>query len=157
MIELIVYLGIATVALLVFYGFAADVMRSAARAKTTSDVQENARIVMSRITQDIRTTDTAAVSGSLLELTKTIGGAPTTTCYDLASNVAKSGTCTGVGCLCAVSDSLSDNTVSVTTLSFDDSSAPKIKVDVTVEPHVIGTADTVALSTTIVPRSSLYQ
>lgn len=155
MIELIVYLGIASIALLVFYGFAANVMQSAARIKSASDVQENAHVVLSRITHDVRTTDAAVASGSTLTFTKTIGGIPTTTCYDLVSTVVEYGSCTGAGCACAVSAALSDNTVNVTTLSFTGSSA-QIGVNVTVEPRV-GNADSVALSTTIVPRSSLYQ
>ncbi|MFH0828730.1 MAG: type II secretion system protein [Candidatus Kerfeldbacteria bacterium] len=159
MIELIVYLGIASIALLVFFGFASNVMQSAARAKTASDVQENARVIMSRITHDIRTTDTATVSGSKLELTKATGGIPTKTCYGLDllnPDVALYGTCGTVGCVCTASTAISDKTVKVTTLSFSQA-APQIIVNISVEPRVAGTADPVTLSTTVVPRSEIFK
>ncbi len=156
MIELIVYLGIASVALLVFFGFAANVLQSAARAKSASDAQGNARVVMSRITHDIRTADTAAVLGTALNLTTVAGGVSTTTCYDRDAGIVKYGTCTGVGCPCAVSESLSDGTVNVTALSFDDLTAPQIDVSAMIEPRN-GTADAVTASTTVVRRSALYQ
>lgn len=168
LIELIVYLGIATVALLVFYGFAADVMQAAARIKTTSDVQGNARVVVSRITHDVRTTDTAIVKpGGTLELTKTVGGVTTTTCYEVVSDVVEYGTCQGVGCLCVASEPLSDDSVNVKqTFDPDDStvllpifvqSSAQIEINFMVEPHNPGTADPVTLSTAVVPRSKLYQ
>jgi len=148
LIELIVYLGIATVALLVFYGFAADVMQAAARIKTTSDVQGNARVVVSRIAHDVRIASTATVAGG--QLTVTVGGSPK--CYFLGSGTVKYFDCSNH----ATDASLTDTSVNVTALSFVTSSA-QINVDVTVEPRISGTADPVTLSTTVVPRNALYQ
>lgn len=150
LMELIIYLGIASIALLVFYGFAADVMRSAVRAKAASDVQENARVVMSRITGDVRNA-TAVPSAAGGQLSVTIGGAQR--CYFLDSGKVKYDD----DCISHASpEDLTDDSVSITALSFDASLAPQIGIGITVEPHIATSADPVTLSTTIVPRSSLY-
>lgn len=148
MIELIVYLGIATIALLVFYGFAADVMRAAARVKTTSDVQGNARVVMSRIMNDVRASSAAAVAGGQLSLT--IGAS--SKCYFLDAGAVKYYDCSNH----ASDATLTDSSVNVSALSFDAASSPQIGIVVTVEPRNAGTADSVTLSTSVVPRSGLY-
>ena len=148
MIELIVYLGIATIALLVFYGFAADVMRAAARTKTTSDVQGNARVVMSRIMNDVRASSAAAAPGG--QLTLTVGASPK--CYFLETGAVKYYDCSNH----ATDSTLTDSSVNVSALTFNDASLPQIGIVVTVEPHIAGTADPVTLSTSVVPRSNIY-
>lgn len=53
-IELLVYMVIATVAIVTITGFMVDVIKYAAGTKAKKEVQQNSRLVMSRISQDIR-------------------------------------------------------------------------------------------------------
>lgn len=61
MIELLIYMSIVTIALVVMTGFMADVTKSAAREKTTQGIQQNASLVIARLTQDIRAADSYPV------------------------------------------------------------------------------------------------
>lgn len=64
LIELIIYLGITTAALLVFTSFMVDVTKNATRAQTATEIQRNARIALSRITQEIRTAHAVHVNSA---------------------------------------------------------------------------------------------
>jgi prepilin-type N-terminal cleavage/methylation domain-containing protein len=57
LIELLIYMSIVTIGLVILTNFLADVTKNAARARTTQELQQNARLVMARLTQDIRTAD----------------------------------------------------------------------------------------------------
>jgi len=57
LIELLIYMSIVTVGLVVLTNFLADVTKNAARTKNMQEVQQNARLVMARLTQDIRKAD----------------------------------------------------------------------------------------------------
>lgn len=54
MIELLIYIGIVTAAILVFTNFMVDITKNSARAQVKQEVQQNARLILSRLTQDIR-------------------------------------------------------------------------------------------------------
>lgn len=55
MIELMIYMSMVTIALVVMTSFIVDVSTNAAKTKTVKEVQQNARMIVSRISQDIRT------------------------------------------------------------------------------------------------------
>lgn len=65
--ELLIYMSIVTVGLVVLTGFIADVTKTAARAKTTQESQQNARLVMSRLTQDIRNAESIDLANSQMD------------------------------------------------------------------------------------------
>jgi type II secretory pathway pseudopilin PulG len=54
MIELLIYIGIVTAAILVFTNFMVDITKNSARAQVKQEVQQNARLILSRLTQEIR-------------------------------------------------------------------------------------------------------
>lgn len=145
MMELIVYMGIATIALLVFFSFAGDVMSNAVKSRQANEVQSNARTVMSRIIHDVRSASSVNVVGGGLELDAS------SKCYFLDSGTVKYYDCVDH----ATDASLSDASVDVTGLNFVKTSE-QIAVTLTVAPSS-GGVDPVTLSTTAVPRSALYQ
>ncbi|PIS42607.1 MAG: hypothetical protein COT24_02680 [Candidatus Kerfeldbacteria bacterium CG08_land_8_20_14_0_20_40_16] len=55
LIELIAYIGIVSIILVILSNFVIDVTMNAAQAEITKEVQQNARLALSRMTQEIRT------------------------------------------------------------------------------------------------------
>ncbi|OGY88952.1 MAG: hypothetical protein A3B30_03985 [Candidatus Komeilibacteria bacterium RIFCSPLOWO2_01_FULL_52_15] len=53
-VELLVYMAISTLAIVVLTSFMVDVTKYAASTRARKDIEENARLVFSRMTQDIR-------------------------------------------------------------------------------------------------------
>lgn len=79
LIEVTVYLAITTVTLLVMTNFMIDVVKQAAKTKTTREVYQNARLLLSRLAQEIRTADSInTVTTESITLTKTNGATPQT-------------------------------------------------------------------------------
>lgn len=54
LIELLIYMGISTIIVVVLTSFMVDVLKNATKTKITKEVQQNARILLTRITQEIR-------------------------------------------------------------------------------------------------------
>ncbi|MFA5070565.1 MAG: prepilin-type N-terminal cleavage/methylation domain-containing protein [Patescibacteria group bacterium] len=54
LIELLIYMGISTIIVVVLTSFMADVLKNAAKTKITKEVQQNARFITAKITQEIR-------------------------------------------------------------------------------------------------------
>jgi len=155
LIELLIYMSIVTLVVVVFSSFMVDVTKSAARAKTAKEVQQNARLILERLTQDIRkATDVdVALPPGQINLTNATGEVS----YCLVNNVVHylEGS---VNCSAAAA-SLSNDQVRVTQLNFTDDSGT-YKIDLTVEQRnqnpSASEKSQISLSSTIVPRSSLY-
>lgn len=60
-VELLVYMGLTTAAVLMFMNFMIDISRVATRTKVAKEVDQQARYVMGRITSDIRNAVSAPV------------------------------------------------------------------------------------------------
>ena len=153
--ELLVYISITTVTLLMLTSFVVDVTKNAARTKITKEVQQNARLLISRITQEIRTASNIDGANSVFDsdqgkLTLVKGTGPVSFYWqddevyyseDLNANL------------------LSNNKVRVTKLNFQRNNNA-ITVNLTVEQKNINArvegTDKFELSSTIVPRPMLY-
>ncbi len=64
LVELLVYLSIVTISVLVFTTFVFNVTKNSARAEMKQELQENARVVINRLTQNIRQADGIDVANS---------------------------------------------------------------------------------------------
>lgn len=155
LIELMVYLSISTIAILVFTNFMADVTQNAAKSKVTKEVQQNARLILTKITQEIRTSQGIDMGQSVLnsddgKLVIIRAGGSTT--FDLVSGDVTIDT--GAG-----SEVLTSNHVKVTELHFTETQNA-ISVDITVEQKRdtdrTHERDSITLSSTVVPRSTIY-
>jgi len=157
LIELLIYISISTAAILVFTSFMVDVTKSAARAKSTKEVQQNARLLLERLTQDIRTArsiDSAGVNQIVLFDASNIKVQYCLTDTDKIVHYLK-----GEGdCFISTSE-LSSDQVRVTKLDFQQNSGT-VKVDLTVQQKNQNPSTSeksqISLSSTIVPRSSIY-
>ena len=155
LVELLVYISITTVTLLILTSFVIDVTKNAARTKITKEVQQNARLLISKITQEVRTATNIDGTNSVfdsdhgkLTLIKNTGPVSfywqdNEVYYDKDLNV----------------DALSNNKVRVTKLNFQRNNNA-ITVNLTVEQKNINAriegTDKFELSSTIVPRPMLY-
>lgn len=68
LIELLVYLGIVTISVMVFTVFVVNVTKNSARAEMKQELQENARVVINRLTQNIRQAQSVGLAGGILTL-----------------------------------------------------------------------------------------
>jgi Tfp pilus assembly protein PilV len=150
LMELLIYLGIVTVAIVVFSGFMANVTTYAARARVKQEVQQSARFILERITHDVRTADSVTVVAGALQLTN--AGMNSCIQRDGASVVLDD--CGG-----GSPSSLSSGNVRVTDLTFVPA-GDGVSVDLNVEqadaaaqPALQGS---IGLSSNIVPRRQLY-
>lgn len=157
LIELIIYISIVTVALLVFTNFMADVTHNASKAKVTKEVQQNARLIMTKITQEIRAgssiNEAELVNGTLI-ITK---GSSTITFDRDGDNITYDDSADGLPV-----QILTNEYVKVTDLTFAKSGEDGISVHLTIQQKRNDTAaagherDRISLSSTVVPRSALY-
>lgn len=76
LIELLVYLSIVTISVLVFTTFVVNVTKNSARAEMKQELQENARVVINRLTQNIRQAKSvdATSTSDILVLNQVSGG-----------------------------------------------------------------------------------
>lgn len=148
LVEILIYVSIITATLLVFTNFVFDVTRNIAASKEKQELHQNARLVIERISQDIRSaSQITAINAHGLSL---IDGAGQSISYQQnATTIIWSNGVTNA--------SLTSGTVEVTNLSFVDTS-PTISIQLTVKPrtrpHSAGISE--SLSTSLTPRSSLY-
>lgn len=151
LIELIIYLGITTVALLVFTSFMVDVTKNATRARTATEVQRNARIALSRITQEIRTAHAVQVNNAQ-HITLTSSDSETIQMYLIDEDIAY--TVDG-----GPMQVLTNDNVRVTDLVFeqDDNS---VSIALTLEQKNENAQGAnkhgVSLSSTVTPRTCIY-
>lgn len=54
LVELLVYIGISAIAMVIFTNFAVTTSQNAARSKITQELQQNARLSLDRLTQEVR-------------------------------------------------------------------------------------------------------
>ncbi|MBI4092357.1 MAG: prepilin-type N-terminal cleavage/methylation domain-containing protein [Candidatus Kerfeldbacteria bacterium] len=147
LMELLVYMSIVTIATLIFMSFAVDVTTSAGKSRRLRELQDNARLLISRVTQDIRTADDVAVAGSELRVTKS----GVTTRYFLDSGAVKYDD--GVGSPLA---SLSTDSVNISQWDWQ-KTATSVSVALTVQEKTSASSpQQVELSSTIVPRKLLF-
>ncbi len=152
LIELLIYVSIVTISLTVMMNFVVDVTVSAAKAKIAKETQQNARLLISRLTQEIRTAKQISdVQNDSITLINSDDQNITFDCCDSEDRVLY------------ITDSeatpLTNNRVRVTDLTFEQI-ANSISISLTVEQKSLnpraGNQDQVVLSSTIVPRQSLY-
>ncbi|MFC1687409.1 PilW family protein [Patescibacteria group bacterium] len=154
-IELIIYLSIVTIAALVFTSFMTDVTKNAVQSKISKEVQQNARFMISRITQEIRSATDIDIAQSILDND-----------HGKLSLITSSGTSTFLwNNERAVYDDgsgpvdLSTDSVGVTSLRFEkDGNA--ITVALTVQQKIGITdpsaSDSISLTSTTIPRRLIY-
>lgn len=69
-IELLIYISLVAVVTIIFTNFTVDVVRAASRALVVKEVNQGARLVISRITQEIKTARTIdSVAGDQIQFT----------------------------------------------------------------------------------------
>lgn len=154
MVELLIYISIATVSLLVLMSFVVDVTRSASRAKIVKQVQQNARLVMSDVAGQIRAADSvddaSSVYGSDLGKLALVKGGVTTTLERKSDNF-----------IYYNSSQLSSADVAVTALRFTKIGAAGsngVAVTITLQPatSTSGANTPFTIESTAVPRSQVY-
>lgn len=153
LVELLVYIAVSTIALLVFVTFMVDVSRSAARARTVQELQQNAQFVMDRLAQEVRssqaiiTTEPPSkfnVNDGILELTTSVG--PHTFKLDTVKNTV---TLNG-------SDITSTSVVVKKLLFTSLGSTVTVQLQI-VEKNTPANPQSIDLQTTLVPRQAVYQ
>ncbi len=83
MIELLIYMAITAIALVVFTSFMADTTANAARARQGQDIQQTARLIFNRLSQEVRQAQTLSI-GTCSGNPSLVAGADTF-CYDGSS------------------------------------------------------------------------
>lgn len=150
LIELLIYISITTLIMVTLTSFVADVTKQATRTKVSKEVQQNARLIITKITQDIRTADDGTISISPDNSQINLG--LKTYSWDSAAKTVTYNDGTG-------DDPLSNQKVSVTNLRFS-RNGDGINVALEVQqknPAAKAAARSdISLSTTVVPRSILY-
>lgn len=154
-IELIIYLSIVTVAALVFTSFMVNVTKNAAQSKISKEVQQNARLMISRITQDIRSAKDINIAQSVLDsdhgkLALVTNTGVSTFLWNNERAIYNDG---------SGPVDLSTDSVGVTKLRFEkDGNA--VTVALTVQQKIGITepsaSDSISLSSTTVPRQLIY-
>ncbi len=153
LIELLIYMSLVSVTLLVLMNFVTDVTKSAAKTKITREIQQNARLVLSRITQDVRTAQTIPTfsNGNTAITFTNSAGQTELICLEAGEvrYIVGGGTC-------ATAQSLTTNKVNVTQLDFSNS-ANAVTINLTVgKNNQLDTINPLTLSSTVVPRRQLY-
>jgi len=150
LIELLIYMSISTIIVAVLTSFIVDVSRNAAKTKITKEVQQNARILLSRMTQEIRNAKTVESVAPQQITIKNYSNQEITFC--LFENKLRY----FVGTVCdATTNSLSGDNVAVTNLIFGQNT-DTISINLTVGQNSGSINKSVTLSSAVVPRSSLY-
>ncbi len=150
-VELLVYVSIVTIALTIFSIFVVDVIKDSSRSKTTKEVQQNAQLIMDRLTGDIQHAQAiTSVGTNSVSLTNSIGVAVT---YALANQIVTYQQ--GV----AIAVPISNNQVRVTTLNFSGSD-PTITINLTVQqknPNASAAGQySTTLTSTVARRQAIY-
>jgi type II secretory pathway pseudopilin PulG len=153
LIELLVYITITAVATVVFTAFTVDVINNAARLLIAKEVQQNARLVVSRITQEIKTADEiVTVDPTALTLVDQSG---TTVSYYLDTGddtiYYDNGT---------TPEAISNAVVKITGLEFEPLSTNTIIIRLSLEQRQPSTKASrqynMHLTSTVAPRQALY-
>jgi len=111
-IELLIYLGIVAVATTVFTSFTADVVRAASRALAVKEVSQGSRLILSRITQEIKTAKSiSTISSDSIQLVD-VSDSTVTISFDSANGVVSYTDASG-------SSLISPTTARVTNLQFE--------------------------------------
>ncbi len=162
LVELLIYISITSIALLTLTGFMVDISKSAIRARVAKEVQQNARLVLSRVTEVVRTANTidavnsvfdpsppgscTATSGKLVVQYSTPPSAAT---FDWLADAVRYNDGTGP-------IALTNNAVKVTQWCFHQvGGAINVEIEVTPAAGTF-TAQRQHFTTTVVPRPSLY-
>jgi len=146
LMELLVYLGISTIVMLVASSFMVDISANAARNRASLEVQSNARLVISRLTQNIRTATSLTVTPTTLTVT-----VPAGTYVYTRSGAAVEETVAGIAA------KITSDAVSVPQLAFSQS-GNMVTIDLKVETARVfkKSVPPQELHSTIAVRSSLY-
>ncbi|MFH1207566.1 MAG: type II secretion system protein [Patescibacteria group bacterium] len=151
LIELLVYLSIVTISVIVFTTFVVNVTKNSARAEMKQELQENARVVGNRLTQNIRQAEGIDPANSLFDvvdgqLALNKSAAPDIT-FRLLDNavVYNNGTNDYV---------LTNDKVKVTKMQFSQT-ADLVKIELTLEQSNDPTS-TFSLHTAVLARQSIY-
>jgi len=144
LVELLVYIGVSTIALLVFVTFMGDVSRSAARARTAQELHQNAQFVLDRLNREVRSATVVDPSSNASSLVLTTAGGPKT--FTLVGTAV---TING--------EPLTSSTVKVTALQFS-YAAPSVTVQLHAEENTAAAnPQAIDLQTTLVPRQEVYK
>ena len=135
LMELLIYISISTIIVVVIMNFFTDVTINAAKVKITKEVQQNARLMLSRMTQEIRSAQAVDFALDKIIVTNQDG-------EEIIFNEE-------------TMNSLSSNRVLVTDLTFAQDSST-IFINLTVEQSRGKVNKEVTLSSAVVPRSDIY-
>lgn len=111
-IELLIYISIVAVATTIFTSFTVDVVRAAGRALAVKEVSQGSRLILSRITQEIKTAKSvSAIDSDSIQLID-VSGSPVTISFDSVNHAVSYSDSNG-------SSLISPTTVRVTNLQFE--------------------------------------
>lgn len=150
LMELLVYLGISTIVIFVLSKFMVDVSHNAARNRASLEVQSNARLIMSRITQNIRTASSLTPpAGAALSLTAS--GNDYVYTFDSANQEVTESINGGTA------TTINSDKVLISNLTFT-SQTGGVQIDLTVDSTTSGSpaVPSQRLLTTAIPRQALY-
>lgn len=151
MVELLVYLGITSIALVVFLNFMVDVSRHAAVARASQGIQQNAQLILQRLSQEVRNAsaiDTANTSftdpGTLTVITPSGNHTFTVVAGQLRLDAS-------AGAVALTSDN-------VTVIHFGlQNTTPSVTISLTLQSVGVSPMQTASYSTTLLPHRILYQ
>lgn len=126
LIELLIYITLVAAISIIFTGFTADVVKNATRSLVVKEVNQNARLILSRITQEIKTAKNVnSLSASEITLTN-FDNQTFDLGFDSVNNLVYIDTGSG-------NVAISSGDVRVTNLVFSQAANNIIEISVTIE------------------------
>lgn len=150
LVELLVYISISAIALVVFTNFAVTASQSAARSRITQELQQNARLVMDRLSQEIRgaqaiiSTPQDFTDGVLILTTAT--GPHTFAVNGSAALTLDSG---------SGAQELTGRKVTVSSFQLTDTN-PTVTIVLTLSDTISNPPQSITVSTSLIPHRQLY-
>ncbi|PIS04925.1 MAG: hypothetical protein COT81_03850 [Candidatus Buchananbacteria bacterium CG10_big_fil_rev_8_21_14_0_10_42_9] len=123
LIEMLIYVALIAASAVIFTSFVVDVIDNSARIITVKEVHQNSRLILARLSQEIKTAKdfSGTFPGESIQLTRT-DDTVITLAYDNLTNAV---TLDGAP--------ISSDEVRVTALTFDNNVSNVIEIDLTVE------------------------
>ncbi len=150
LVELLVYISITAIALLIFINFMADTSANAARARIAQDLQQSSRLILDRLSQEVRSA--ATIDGSTnysdpgtLVLTTASG----THTFSVSSGALQLNTGSGPV-------SLTSSNIMVTHFDLQNTS-PTVTINLTLQSTLGTPIQSLQTSTSLLPHRNLYQ
>ena len=152
-IELLIYITLVGISTIIFTSFTVDVIKNSVKSLTVKEVDQSARFLISRITQEIKTARSInSVSLNQIDLTDAAGN-PITFSFDNANDLVNYNDGTG-------NVQISNETARVTNLEFEQISGQAIEIRLEVAQKNPTASQNhkhqIKLSSIVAPRPQLY-